>query len=110
MPVSHHVLDFFCPLNERLEPLHSQHIESTLGDCPVVNEVLQDLAAELLTVDNKIKGAVLRRRTAVHVKRFVIESAVGVKLRITAVDGANHFTMEPPTGFYEFATNTLVAM
>ncbi|QSS64663.1 hypothetical protein I7I51_01733 [Histoplasma capsulatum] len=73
-----------------------QHIEFTLSDCPVNNEALQDLAAELLTVvDNKIKGAVLRRRTAVHVKRFVIGSAVGVELRITAVDGTNHFNGAP---------------
>ncbi|KAG5290296.1 hypothetical protein I7I50_00006 [Histoplasma capsulatum G186AR] len=49
----------------------------------IVNKALQDLAAELLTVvDNKVKGVVLRRCTALHVKRFITES----KPRVTSTE------------------------
>lgn len=63
-----HVLEL-----QRLKSLRSQCIELPLSDCPVVCKALQNLAAEsLAVVDNKIKGAVLRRRLALIMKHELV--------------------------------------
>jgi hypothetical protein len=49
-------------------------MELILSNFPIVNKALQNLSAESLTVvDNKIKGAALRRCTALHVERVIGE-------------------------------------